>query len=301
MSRTGGRGAQRASCGIHAGFDVLPRPHFQCARSHLLLHIGVEFVLSEEREELGLDIPFSSSCFHSSCASPCAIRKGAGLPVAGQLRLNFFAMSMVSEIQASLPQLTVEELQVVDVALRQQVPRASKFGLFSTMMLTASGLEEDQAGAAAEAFGLMEQARKTLRVILSAARSGWPTLGAWPQRCVRCSWSGCLLRTKITRWSRSFPTPPNHGTRNLRFDFVPLPRSWRFLHPRHVGRSGGQISATAWHTCSAQMGEIGAMIRKWLGLTAISTVVCARVETGAGWRRGLSLSSFATELFAATS
>jgi hypothetical protein len=67
-------------------------------------------------------------------------------------------MSTVSEIQAALPQLTVEELQVVDAALRQQF-RARKLGILHD---DAYGLwtEEDQASAAAEAFGLMDQAEK---------------------------------------------------------------------------------------------------------------------------------------------
>jgi hypothetical protein len=67
-------------------------------------------------------------------------------------------MSTVSEIQAALPGLTTEELRAVDVALREQL-RAREIGILYD---DAYGLwtEEDQASAAAEAFGLMDQEEK---------------------------------------------------------------------------------------------------------------------------------------------
>lgn len=64
-------------------------------------------------------------------------------------------MSKLSEIQAALPLLSPEELQAVDVALRDQF-RARKLGILYD---DAYGLwtEEDQASAAAEAFALMDR------------------------------------------------------------------------------------------------------------------------------------------------
>ena len=64
-------------------------------------------------------------------------------------------MSTVSEIQAALSGLNVEELQSVDAALREQF-RARKLGILYD---DAYGLwtEEDQASAAAEVFALMDR------------------------------------------------------------------------------------------------------------------------------------------------
>jgi len=64
-------------------------------------------------------------------------------------------MSTVSEIQAVLPQLTTQELQAVDAALREQFC-SRKIGILYD---DAYGLwtEEDQAAAAAEAFALMDR------------------------------------------------------------------------------------------------------------------------------------------------
>ena len=66
-----------------------------------------------------------------------------------------FRMSTVSEIQAVLPQLTTQELQAVDAALREQF-RSRKIGILYD---DAYGLwtEEDQAATAAEAFALMDR------------------------------------------------------------------------------------------------------------------------------------------------
>ena len=68
-------------------------------------------------------------------------------------------MSKVSEIQAALPLLSPEELQVVDVALRNQF-RARKLGILYD---DSYGLwtEEDQASAAAEVFALMDREEST--------------------------------------------------------------------------------------------------------------------------------------------
>jgi hypothetical protein len=68
-------------------------------------------------------------------------------------------VSKVSEIQAALPLLSPEELQVVDVALRNQF-RARKLGILYD---DAYGLwtEEDQASAAAEVFALMDREEST--------------------------------------------------------------------------------------------------------------------------------------------
>ena len=65
----------------------------------------------------------------------------------------------MSEIQAALPLLSPEELQVVDVALRNQF-RARKLGILYD---DAYGLwtEEDQASAAAEVFALMDREEST--------------------------------------------------------------------------------------------------------------------------------------------
>ncbi len=65
-----------------------------------------------------------------------------------------WAVSTLNEIQAVLPRLTTEELRVVDAAVRAQF-RARKVGVVYD---DAYGLwtEEDQASAAAEAFGLMD-------------------------------------------------------------------------------------------------------------------------------------------------
>jgi hypothetical protein len=67
-------------------------------------------------------------------------------------------MSSVSEIQAALPRLTTEELRLLDAALREQF-RARKVGILYD---DAYGVwtEEDQASAAAQAFGLMDQEEK---------------------------------------------------------------------------------------------------------------------------------------------
>jgi hypothetical protein len=64
-------------------------------------------------------------------------------------------MSTMSEIQTALPHLSVEELQVLDAAVREQF-RARKLGILYD---DAYGLwtEEDQASAAAEAFALMDR------------------------------------------------------------------------------------------------------------------------------------------------
>jgi hypothetical protein len=64
-------------------------------------------------------------------------------------------MSTVSEIQAALPGLSVQELAALDAALRQQF-RARKVGILYD---DAYGLwtEDDQASAAAEAFALMDR------------------------------------------------------------------------------------------------------------------------------------------------
>jgi len=63
-------------------------------------------------------------------------------------------MGKVSEIQEALPHLSVEELQVVDTAVREQF-RARKLGILYD---DAYGLwtQEDQASAAAQAFALMD-------------------------------------------------------------------------------------------------------------------------------------------------
>ena len=67
-------------------------------------------------------------------------------------------MSTVAEIKAVLPQLTAEELQAVDAALREQF-RERKLGIIFD---DSYGLwtEEDQASAAAEAFTLMDKEEK---------------------------------------------------------------------------------------------------------------------------------------------
>ena len=67
-------------------------------------------------------------------------------------------MSTVSEIQAALPRLTTEELQAVDLALRDQF-RERKIGIFYD---DSYGLwtEEDQTSASAEVFSLMDQEEK---------------------------------------------------------------------------------------------------------------------------------------------
>lgn len=64
-------------------------------------------------------------------------------------------MSTVTEIQAALPRLSVQELHALDAALRQQF-RARKLGILYD---DAYGLwtEDDQASAAAEAFALMDR------------------------------------------------------------------------------------------------------------------------------------------------
>ncbi len=64
-------------------------------------------------------------------------------------------MSKVSEIQAALPLLSADELRAVDLALRDQF-RARKLGILYD---DAYGVwtEQDQASAAAEAFGLMDR------------------------------------------------------------------------------------------------------------------------------------------------
>jgi hypothetical protein len=66
-----------------------------------------------------------------------------------------FPMSTVSEIQAALHNLTPEELQAVDVAVREQF-RLRKIGVLYD---DSYGLwtEEDQTSAAAEAFILMDE------------------------------------------------------------------------------------------------------------------------------------------------
>jgi hypothetical protein len=65
-------------------------------------------------------------------------------------------MSTVSEIQAALPQLSIEELQTADAALREQF-RARQIGILYD---DAYGVwtEEDQASAAAEVFAPMDRA-----------------------------------------------------------------------------------------------------------------------------------------------
>ena len=64
-------------------------------------------------------------------------------------------MSTVSEIQAALPSLNPEELQAVDIALREQF-RLRKIGIFydDTYGLWTA---EDPASAAAEAFAMMDR------------------------------------------------------------------------------------------------------------------------------------------------
>lgn len=64
-------------------------------------------------------------------------------------------MSTVKEIQAALPQLSSEELGLVDAALREQF-RQRKVGILYD---DAYGIwtEEDQASAAAEVFALMDR------------------------------------------------------------------------------------------------------------------------------------------------
>lgn len=64
-------------------------------------------------------------------------------------------MSTVSEIQALLPDLSVQELQVVEAALREQF-RARKLGILYDDTY-GQWTEEDQASAAAEAFALMDR------------------------------------------------------------------------------------------------------------------------------------------------
>ena len=64
-------------------------------------------------------------------------------------------MSTVSEIRAALLQLSIEELQTVDAALREQF-RARQIGILYD---DAYGVwtEEDQASAAAEVFAFMDR------------------------------------------------------------------------------------------------------------------------------------------------
>lgn len=61
----------------------------------------------------------------------------------------------MSEIRAALPQLSIEELQTVDAALREQF-RARQIGILYD---DAYGVwtEEDQASAAVEVFALMDR------------------------------------------------------------------------------------------------------------------------------------------------
>ena len=61
----------------------------------------------------------------------------------------------MKEIQAALPQLSSEELGLVDAALREQFPQRKVGILYDD----AYGVwtEEDQASAAAEAFALMDR------------------------------------------------------------------------------------------------------------------------------------------------
>jgi hypothetical protein len=64
-------------------------------------------------------------------------------------------MSTVSEIQAVLPQLSPEDLQAVDAALREQF-RARKMGILYD---DAYGVwtEDDQASVAASVFGMLDE------------------------------------------------------------------------------------------------------------------------------------------------
>ena len=64
-------------------------------------------------------------------------------------------MSTVSEIRTALTRLTTEELRIVDAAVREQF-HTRKIGILYDDVY---GLwtEEDQASAAAEALGLMDQ------------------------------------------------------------------------------------------------------------------------------------------------
>lgn len=66
-----------------------------------------------------------------------------------------FSVSTVSEIRATLPRLTTEELQAVDAALREQF-RERKVGILYDDAY-GTWTEQDQASAAAEAFALMDR------------------------------------------------------------------------------------------------------------------------------------------------
>jgi hypothetical protein len=77
------------------------------------------------------------------------------LLVAVREQWYFLLVSTVKELQAALPQLSSEELGLVDAALREQF-RKRKVGILYD---DAYGVwtEEDQASAAAQAFALMDQ------------------------------------------------------------------------------------------------------------------------------------------------
>ena len=64
-------------------------------------------------------------------------------------------MSSVSEIQAALPKLTIEELRAIDSAVRDQF-RARKVGLLYD---DSYGVwtEDDQTSAAAEIFAMLDR------------------------------------------------------------------------------------------------------------------------------------------------
>ena len=64
-------------------------------------------------------------------------------------------MSSVIEIQAALPNLTVEELRAIDTAVREQF-RARKVGILYD---DSYGVwtEDDQASAAAEVFAMLDR------------------------------------------------------------------------------------------------------------------------------------------------
>ena len=70
-------------------------------------------------------------------------------------REYFSFMRTVKEIQAALPELTAEELRLVDAALREEFRTRRIDILYDDAYGTWT--EEDQASAGAEAFALMEK------------------------------------------------------------------------------------------------------------------------------------------------